>query len=453
MTYVPSLRPRLLLIIGLTLLGLLTHSTYAGTGDEPHYLAITQSIAFDHDIDVSNNYAADEWIIGGFVPGPHATAGRNGALRPVHDIGMPLLFAPYVAIAKPLVRAIIPMLPSWTFDRLSVTPATIYRHSLSIGMIAVALLLANELFLLLIGSGVDERYAFLTTLAVLVSPPLSIHSILFFSETVSALLSVVAFRRIVSASNDSLTEAMVAGICTGLLFLVHSRNVGLIVGLTVFALIVARQRGQRRFALSYCAALAAALLLRTAINHHFWGTWLTTPHALPAAPSSTSEIIGTSARRLAGMLIDQEFGLLMYAPMFALAAYALMSRDGRRVALAPALVVVCYLIPVLLPFINTHGWTGGWSPTARFWVPVIPLVAIALSVAAQRAPRAVVAIVFAVQAMLSAYFWQVPKNLWNDGDGVAAICKRGGSTICTSLPSFVVPADAVPPPAALQQNR
>jgi hypothetical protein len=39
------------LAVALVLLGLLTHGTFAGSGDEPHYLAIAHSLAFDRDFD------------------------------------------------------------------------------------------------------------------------------------------------------------------------------------------------------------------------------------------------------------------------------------------------------------------------------------------------------------------------------------------------------------------
>lgn len=83
------------------------------------------------------------------------------------------------------------------------------------------------------------------------------------------------------------------------------------------------------------------------------------------------------------------------------------------------------------------------SPAALFWVPIVPLLAILLAVAIDRAPRAVVISIVGLQIVLSAYFWQNPRNLWNDGDGIAAVCERSGFTGCNRPPSFVQPSDAV----------
>src|SRR5687767_7040991 len=63
-----------------------------------------------------------------------------------------------------------------------------------------------------------------------------------------------------------------------------------------------------------------------------------------------------------------------------------------------------------------------------------------------RAPRAVVISIVGLQIVLSAYFWQNPRNLWNDGDGIAAVCERSGFTGCNRLPSFVQASDAVQSP-------
>jgi hypothetical protein len=48
----------------------------------------------------------------------------------------------------------------------------------------------------------------------------------------------------------------------------------------------------------------------------------------------------------------------------------------------------------------------------------------------------VLALVFVLQIAIDAYAWQTPKVLWNDGDGTAAFCARGGAAVCPYLPSI-----------------
>jgi uncharacterized membrane protein len=96
----------------------------------------------------------------------------------------------------------------------------------------------------------------------------------------------------------------------------------------------------------------------------------------------------------------------------------------------------------MLPITNVHGWTGGWSPPARFLVPIVPLLAIGLVAAVRATPRLILVPILVLQIAIDVYAWQHPKNLWNDGDGVAAVCARDGLRLCAYLPSFAGYADA-----------
>src|SRR5437588_3943390 len=82
---------------------LTTHGKYSVSGDEPHYLMVTHSIAYDRDLDLSNNYAHDDgrWFGHDHLEaGPHARIARTGQLLSVHDIGLPVLLIPPYVIAQ-----------------------------------------------------------------------------------------------------------------------------------------------------------------------------------------------------------------------------------------------------------------------------------------------------------------------------------------------------------------
>jgi hypothetical protein len=434
-------RRGLLVIVGLYLWGLMTHSTSVGTGDEPHYLAIAHSLAFDRDLDLTNNYRNGEWITGGVEPGAHVARGRDGTLRPVHDVGLPVLFAPYVAVMRPAVGRGLTWVPARWLELARLQPETLYRHVLSSGMIVVALLLANQLLTTLLALGIKRQIASAVVVLVALSPPLAIHSITFFTDLLSALMCAFVFQRIVVADDDRVPPWAWAGATTGLLMLVHSRNAGLIAGFVLLAAWTWRRRNNHRQALAFAIAFIAAIVLRTMVTFYLWGTWLTSPHARGGTWDGLTTV---AFHRLGGMLFDQEYGLLLYAPMFVLTAFAV--RTHRQIMRPIVLLVVAYLVPILLPITNVHGWTAGWSPAARFWVPIVPLLALLLAAAIERAPLAVVISIVGLQTVLSAYFWQNPKDLWNDGDGIAAVCERSGFTVCNRLPSFVQASDAVASP-------
>jgi hypothetical protein len=128
-------------------------------------------------------------------------------------------------------------------------------------------------------------------------------------------------------------------------------------------------------------------------------------------------------RRTLGLLLDQEHGLLPYAPCYLLApaGWVWLRRRHPDVAAESLVLIGAYLVPVLLPVTNVHGWRGGWSPAARFLVPVAPFLGLALAFGMARAPRFVAAVILIGQACLDGYFWSHPKQLWNLDDGAPGV--------------------------------
>jgi hypothetical protein len=437
---VPGRQRTLVLLVVVGLWGLATHGTYAGSGDEPHYLAIAHSLAFDGDLDVANNYGTAEPLIAGgsLAPEAHARPGRAGTLRPVHDVGLPLLLAPYVRVARPLVEPLLARPDHPVLKQLRLTPSTAYRHLLSAVMILAAALLASQMYRGFIAAGASEHRAFWTALLVALSPPLLIFSILLFTELTSALLCLFVFRRVALESDDTLSGWIVTGTAAGLLLLVHVRNVGLVAPLVLLALPQLTRRRQISEAVGFVVPLALLAAARTAVTYAFWGTYVTSPHARTGVWPGWRETVSVAANRFGGMFFDQEFGLIPYAPIFILVAVGavVLWRTRRALLLQLTWVIAFYVLLLCLPSVNAHGWTGGWSPAARFLTPVVPLLAILLCAGISSVPRAALVPLMALQIGISAYLWQHPKDLWNDGNGVAAVCQRGTGTFCRYLPSF-----------------
>ena len=345
---VKRLRRLLITIVSLALWGFGTHGTYAGTGDEPHYLAIAHSLAFDGDLDVRNNYGPLEPLVAGgnLLPEDHARE-AGGALRPVHDVGLPLLFAPVVRVLSPVVGWLSRSLPETVMRSAKLTPSTLYRHALSLAMIALAALLAALMFDALIaldaGAPRPERAAFATTLLLMLSPPLLAYSTLFFTELVSALLAFYVFSRLVWRPVHNAAGWLAIGALAGSLLLVHVRNVGLVVGLAIVASTILLRQRRADAVWPFFGGLAAMAALRTAITHHMWGTWVTTPHAAPGVWEGWKGTLELTGMRIVALLVDQEYGLLIYAPVYALAFVGLVvvarprrARSARRTSAPPA---------------------------------------------------------------------------------------------------------------------
>jgi hypothetical protein len=119
------------------------------------------------------------------------------------------------------------------------------------------------------------------------------------------------------------------------------------------------------------------------------------------------------------MLLDQEHGLLPYAPIYLLVPAGLLALRRTAHGLAPAIFVAAYLAPVLCPWLNVHGWSGGWSPAARLLVPVVPFLAIAAFAAIVHGHRAAAGALALVQVGIDQLLWRQPRLAWNAGDGHA----------------------------------
>ncbi len=432
-------RAALVVIVVLANAGMLSHATNAGSGDEPHYLAIAHSLAFDGDLDMANNYGAAEPLIagGGLDPGLHVYPGKDGIVRPAHDIGLPLLFVPYVRVAAPLVAAMMPHVPPALARRARLTPTIFYRNVIGVGMLAVAAILALLTMRLCDWAGATPAAAFWTTTMMAVTAPLSVFSFLFFTEIPSAAVAV-AVVYLLAVRNPAPLAWGLAGVLTGALLLLHSRNMGIVIALVIIAAVRAQRTQGRTAGIAYAASVAALFVVRSAILYHFWGTWLTSKLAHLGPWVSLGFQIEGAALRAAGLLIDQEYGLLVYSPLFVLALPGLVQlwRTSRTACLTIVLICGCYLGLVLLPLTNPWGWTGGWSPPARFLVPILPFLVVAIAEVVPRLPRAVLVPVVTLQIVIGAYMWQHPKSLWNDGVGTASMCTRNGLPVCGWLPSL-----------------
>jgi len=452
----------------LVIWGLITHGTSAGTGDEPHYQMMTHSLVFDRDLDLTSDYTNPDnlALYGRFEAGPHVQPGKDGRLRPVHDIGMPILFAPYYAVAYMLTRQVIAHVPATWLERARLNFNVVLRDFLSFAMIGLTAVIAVRLLEIFSALSTSSGRAFAWVLLMVLSPPILSHSFLFFTELLSAFIALHVFlwlrrspeKGVVPLFTENgekgvrplFPPALLAGAATGFLLLVHARNVGLIAGLMILAILRARRWPDRRLIVAFMGGAAVLVAVRTGVTYHFWGTWLTTPQARVGDFAGWQPLVTESATRITGWLFDQEHGLLPYAPIYLLAPagwIALWKRD-RELCVEISILVGAYVGVMTIPVLNAHGWRGGWSPAARFLVPIAPYLAILAfsAVAHLRRIPVIVFIIVGVQVCLDAFLWQHPGLLWNDGFGTSAFLRfldGGTGRLSSSFPSLNTPVSNV----------
>jgi hypothetical protein len=165
-------------------------------------------------------------------------------------------------------------------------------------------------------------------------------------------------------------------------------------------------------------------------TYHYWGS-VGGPLTLEGAPFSLARF----AYGGPGLLIDRENGLFWWAPVCILAPAALALDRSRLLWLAP-------IAALFIPSAAHEQWWAGFSPACRFLVPLMPILSlVGADLLRNRGARVAILLLLVPQAIIAAYGWQHPHDLWPHGDGhnrVVSALLGGGAD--QWLPSFRVPS-------------
>ncbi|MAG37209.1 MAG: hypothetical protein CL878_13325 [Dehalococcoidia bacterium] len=391
---------------------------YYITGDEPHYLVIATSLQRDGDLDLLNNYRDKHYLP--FYPHHlgdprdmhemHAIYGRGGAVYSKHPIGLPLMLLPLFRNGDPF--------------------------GVNILMMVLTGLLGVQVFLL----ARDLTGALWPSLAAwaagLFAAPLFLYADQIYPEVPGALLLVIAVRAVLSRQ-PRWWQALLVGGCVALLPWLHLRygpTAALVAGTWLLA---GGWRRRWQWPLMGLPAVASLAGLLVFYDWLFGG--------VPAVGEFGMVSLGNIAVGAAGLLLDQQYGLLVYAPVYVLALWGLVQLGWLRVphAWVPLLVVGTYYA-----FLASFSyWFGAWSPPARMLVFVAPLLAalIAIPLARWNSPG----VWGAFYVLAAAGYWIVYQllltpslryNLW-DGTSVllAHLSEQWGMELVALFPSYIEP--------------
>jgi hypothetical protein len=421
-------------IIFLVIWGLTTHGKYSVTGDEPHYLLVSQSLLADGDLDLRNNYEnGDGRLFGssGLQPELHARTARDGRFLPVHDIGLPVLLLPVYAVATYVAR----FMPEEVLARFRMSQG-LFAYSLISLAIALSFCVSAAITRgALLRQGITPRASAAIVFAVWLTAPVLSNSFLVFPEAIAILVTAwTVYACSGTAARWSPSDTLLV-LALGALPWVHRKYAIYALALAAVLIWMRRDRLTARTALVRLAPLYVLPQLALAWwTYRHWGN-LAGPIALDRLPFSWDAF----AHGLAGTFVDREHGLLWWAPAYAILPAAWWIADAKcRAWIVP-------MLALLIPGAAHDQWWGGFSPAVRFLVPAAPIACLIAAPALVRSVRlrAAAVVLFVPQAVIAAYGWQHARLLWPHGDGHNRILEVLAPQVAAWAPSLRMMTDHV----------
>jgi hypothetical protein len=321
-------------------------------GDEPHYLAATQSLLHDGDLRVANNYASGEYL--DYFPGklePHFLArAKSGEIYSIHAPGVSVIVLPAFAIAG-------------------------YAGAVSTMLLIAALTAALTWRLAFRVSG-DAAGAWAGTMAVFASTPYFFHAFTVYPEIIGSFCVMCGAWLLIELADGRqvATRSFVAvGAALAILPWLHSRFAILAAMIGLLVVVRLARRGASIDIAKFLGVPVAAGIAWFAYFYVIWGS------PSPAAPygADTSTSASYIVRGLIGLIVDQQFGVLTTAPIYVMAIAGMVLMFVRRRALATELTLI--VAPYAIAVASYAMWWAGAAAPARFLVSVLPLAALPIA--------------------------------------------------------------------------
>jgi len=314
-------------------------------GDEPHYLMITQSLIKDGDMRIENNHRNRDYAsFNRFdIPPHYLTRGSDGEIYSVHSPGISVL-----------------VLPAFALFGYYGGVATV------IAMVAIASGLAWHAAWLLTS---QVAAAWIAWAAVFLSAPMFLQAVTVFPDAAGALPVMAGVWLLIALDRRRpITDRalILVGIALAVLPWLHQRFALLAGGLGLAIVLRLLSYGSRRIVLFLAVPVVSALLW----FGFFWWVWGSPSPTAPWGNGITSRVewIPNGVR---GLLFDPQAGLLIPAPVYAVALAGWL----RLLCAKPRLAVEMALIGAVLTasVASYEAWWGGQGAPARYLVAALPL--------------------------------------------------------------------------------
>lgn len=335
---------------------------YRTTGDEPHYLLMVESLLNDGDLNLLNNYHRRDYsnfYFGTLTPQP-ADLVNNTSIYSYHSPFLPMLLVPGYRFACRLGAI-------WTMN---------FFTSL---LFTLLLFLANQWF--------DNTKNLLVIAFLAITYPFNIYSFEIFPEIPGALFTIIVFILILylQKSNSFKKRILLSILSTIMLILLSLLKVGYVpisFALLLYVLFVFI-RNKRIETFIYISAGVLLFLLGTMFLFSEDFLSLSFLHRYVHLFKDYFKILTrwdlTSFSALFGILFDQEYGLLFYAPIYFFAFILAISTDFLKNSKMTKLDrFFIYIVPAIYYFAivkhKSFTWHGGWAPPLRFIIVILPLI-------------------------------------------------------------------------------
>ena len=394
--------------------GVTTIRTMGPGGDEPHYLIIAHSLIRDGDLQIENNHTQRDHasFFGGALPPHYLTRGRNGVIYSVHAPGLPAVLAPaYAAAGYP--GAVVMMVTLAAF--------------LTVAMYDLARQVAGD------GS------ARLTWAVTTVTVPMIPLAWMIYPEVAAALLVAWGARWIVEPVSAAGWRWAVRGLALAAMPWLHTKFAILLACLGIG--LAVRLWPRVRLLAALAAPVAISCIAWLGAFYVMYGR--VDPMAAYGGAAGLS--IANVPRGILGLALDQEFGLLMFSPVYALAlvgAWRLLRDASRCWFVVWSLATTGLFLGAVT---QAYMWWGGASAPARFVLPLVPLAAPMLAAAANGIRHPVmtaawwVAGAWSVAMVVTGLRSARLSLLLEDRDGISRLVRalEGSAPVSRALASFI----------------
>ena len=317
-------------------------------GDEPHYLVMTQSLLTDGDLRIENNHARGDYKVyyRNALNPDYRTRGRNGQIYSIHPIGLPILITPAFAAGGYLGVC-------WMLAVLAAAAATLAWRAAAV----------------LTGSTASATVAWMT---LAFSAPVVLHSFAVYPETAAGLCALIALWWGGRDQPVTNSEWIGRGVAVALLPWLGTKYAPM----SAVIVLALSRRAWKTGGVTSAAAVAgpylASIWLWLGFFYVVWGS------PLPSAPYGPDHqtALANLVVGFPGVLVDQEYGVLPYAPAIALAFPGLwiLWRDGgvgreRAIETAAAFLALSGTVGAFAI------WWGGSAPPGRELVAGLLLLA------------------------------------------------------------------------------